>query len=104
MGLNYLSIPKLKRLRRWNLGKNQLFHSRFCDAYKYFSMIGLKLNRAIKGADFGKILFVYSITPKMIHMIVNRVSTLRPERKGWHFAGDLEKSIILSNISINYIP
>ena len=49
VGLNYLSIPKLERLRRWSLGMNKYFHPTFYNGCDYFPMLELKLNNVSKG-------------------------------------------------------
>ena len=41
MGWNYLSIPKLQLLHRWNLGKDELFHPTFDNGCNYLVVLGL---------------------------------------------------------------
>ena len=43
MGWNYLSIPKLQLLQRWNWGIEKLFHPTFYWACDYLSVLTLKL-------------------------------------------------------------
>ena len=52
VGWNYLSIPKLQRCNRWNLGMNKKFHLTHYWKCDYLSMVGLKLNHAGKKAPF----------------------------------------------------
>ena len=44
MGWNYLSIPKLPRLRRWSLWMDKWFLPPHYNGCNYLSMLGLKLN------------------------------------------------------------
>ena len=39
---HYLSIPKLQRLHRWNLGMDKYFHPTLYWAGDYLSMLGFK--------------------------------------------------------------
>ena len=43
MKWNYLSIPKLRRCSRWNLGLGKYFHPTHYWACHYLSMLGLRL-------------------------------------------------------------
>ena len=44
MGWNYSSIPKLRRLHLWSLGRDGLFHTILYNGCNYLSMMGFTLN------------------------------------------------------------
>ena len=48
MRRNHMSIPKFRRLHRWRLGIETLFHPKLYDEGNYLPMPGLKWNRVRK--------------------------------------------------------
>ena len=65
MGWNYLSIPKLERLLRRNLGKNKWFHPKLYWACGYFSMLGKNQPMLVKGAPGS----LEDTDPFIIHLV-----------------------------------
>ena len=51
--LNYLSMPKLQRCKRWRLGMNKLFHHTPYWAYDYLSMLELGVPLLVMRSSLG---------------------------------------------------
>ena len=71
MGLNYIAIPTLQRLHRWNLEMDKLCHSTFSWACDYWFMLRSKLPMLVKGApDLCK----YCISPDIWYQLIWRMN------------------------------